>query len=75
MRVIQKILFTSAMVVGLSVAAFGQKDDKKPTPPKPQPPVVNPQPKNPPPKDNPKPIKPGMAMAMVIWKSEAGETA
>lgn len=72
MRVIKKILFTFAMVVGLSVAAFAQKDPKPP-PPKEKPPVVTPQPKNPPPKDNPKPIKPGMAM--VIWKSEAGETA
>lgn len=72
MRVIQKILFTFALVAGLSFAAFAQKDDKKPIPPKPRPPVVNPQPKDPP-KENPKPIKPGMAMA--IWKNEAGESA
>ncbi|HQZ96359.1 MAG TPA: hypothetical protein PLP21_08570 [Pyrinomonadaceae bacterium] len=73
MRVIQKILFTFALVAGLSFAAFAQKDDKKPTPPKPQPPVVNPQPKNPPPKESEKPKKPGGSMA--IWKNEAGETA
>lgn len=59
------------MGIGLSVAAFAQKDEK-PRPPKPTPPVVTPPVKNPPPKDT-KPIKPGMAM--VIWKSEAGETA
>ncbi len=71
MRVFNKILFTSAMVVGLSLSAFAQKDDKKP-PPKPQPPVVNPQPKNPPPKDD-KPKKPGNYS--VVWKYEESESA
>jgi hypothetical protein len=59
MRKIQKFLFIIAMVAGLSVGAFAQKDDKKP--PKPTPPVVNPQPK-PPPKDD-KPKKPGNEIA------------
>ena len=61
------------MVLGLSFAAFAQKDPPKPPPPKPQPPVVNPQPKNPPPKESEKPKKPSEAVA--IWKNETGETA
>ncbi|MFT3744508.1 MAG: hypothetical protein QM785_09440 [Pyrinomonadaceae bacterium] len=74
MRVIQKFLFTFAMVAGLSIAAFAQKEEK-PRPPKPTPPVVTPPVKNPPPKESekPKPIKPGSAM--VIWKNESGENA
>ena len=72
MRVLQKILFTFAMVVGLSVAAFAQKDDPKKPPPKEKPPVVNPAPTKPPP-DSKKPKKP--ASALVIWKSETVETA
>jgi hypothetical protein len=59
----KKILFTFALVVGLSVATFAQKDEKKP-PPKPSPPVVNPQPK-PPPKDSDKPKKPSEAIAFI----------
>lgn len=71
MRSMKKILFTFAMVVGLSVAAFAQKDgDKKP--PKPPPPVVNPQPK-PPPKDNDKPKKPGSELAYLRFKLEGSE--
>lgn len=73
MKVIQKIIFTFAMVTGLSVAAFAQKDNPKPPPPKEKPPVVVPQPKNPPPKDSDKPKKPSSEMAM--WKQETGETA
>ena len=72
MRVIQKILFTFAIVAGLSVAAFAQKDPKPP-PPKETPPVVIPKPKSPPPKENDKPKKPGNGMA--IWKNNDGETA
>lgn len=66
MKVIQKILLTFAMVLGLSFAAFAQKESPKP-PPKEKPPVVTPQPKNPPPK------KPGEALA--IWKEKTSETA
>ena len=72
MRYIQKILFTFAMVLGLSFAAFAQKD-QKPPPPKEKPPVVTPQPKNPPPKESEKPKKPAEAMA--LWKDERPETA
>lgn len=63
MRAMKKILFTAAMVAGLSAGVFAQKDEKKP-PPKPSPPVVNPQPK-PPPKDNDKPKKPAFAFVIV----------
>lgn len=70
MRSMKKILFTFAMVAGLSVGAFAQKDEKKP-PPKPSPPVVNPQPK-PPPKDD-KPKKPGTAVAFVRERSFGSE--
>ena len=69
MKVLQKILFTFAMVIGLTFAVSAQKDDKKP--PKPPPPVVTPQPKPPP--DSNKPKKPGEAVA--VWKSENGDTA
>ena len=72
MRVLQKILFTFAMVVGLSLAVSAQKDDPKKPPPKEKPPVVNPAPTKPPPDSN-KPKKP--ASAFVIWKSERDETS
>lgn len=67
MRVVKQILFTLAMVVGLSLAVFAQKDDQKKPPPKDNPPVVNPGDKRPP-RDNPpkndpnKPKKPGFAI-------------
>ncbi len=54
------------MVVGLTFAVSAQKNDDQKKPPKPPPPVVTPQPK-------PPPKKPGEAI--VIWKSEMGETA
>ena len=61
------------MVACFSLVAFAQKDgDKKPTPPKGTPPVVTPAPTKPPPDPN-KPKKP--SSAMVIWKSDTGETA
>ena len=53
MRVLQKILFTLAMVVGLSVVGFAQKDDQKKVP-KQAPPVITPAPKPPPKKDDKK---------------------
>lgn len=71
MRSMKKILFTFAMVAGISVGAFAQKDEKKP-PPKPSPPVVNPQPK-PPPKDNEKPKKPDNAFAFHRIKNPVSE--
>ena len=74
MKVLQKILFTFAMVIGLTIAATAQNDPKKP-PPKDPPPVINPQPKNPPPQKppEPKPIKPSGGEA--VWKNETGEAA
>lgn len=73
MRVIHNILFTFAMVVGLTISMSAQqpKGDKKPTPPKGDPPVVNPAPPKNPPSDKPK--KP--SMAFVVWKNETGTTA
>jgi len=72
MKVIQKILFTVAMVVGLSLSVSAQKGDEKKPPPKGTPPVVTPGPKNPPPKGNPdKPKKPGFAL--VVWKSDLAD--
>ena len=56
MRVLQKILFTLAMVAGLSIAAFAQKDEPKKPPPKGNPPVVTPGIKKPP-KGDDKPKK------------------
>ena len=74
MRVIQKILFTCAMVVGLAMTASAQRDDQKKPPPK-DPPVVTPQPKNPP-KENPPPEKPKKpAYAFGIWTHSNGGSA
>jgi hypothetical protein len=72
MRVLQKILFTFAMVAGLSIAVFAQKeDDKKPkTPPKSSPPVVNPAPTKPPPNKSKKSDN-----AMIVWKEELDHRA
>lgn len=67
MKLMKQTLMIFAMVVGLSAAAFAQKDDKKP-PPKEKPPVVTPQPKNPPPDQN-KPKKPNSEFS-VIWKQD-----
>lgn len=69
MKILQKILVMSALVVGVSVTAFAQKDDKRP--PKEKPPVVNPQPK---PAPTPEPKKPKPNVAEAAWKSEMGET-
>ena len=57
MRVLQKILFTFAVVIGLSIAVSAQKsDDQKKPPPKGNPPVVTPGKKRPP-KNDEKPLK------------------
>ena len=76
MRVIQKILLTFAMVVGLSLAVWAQKDNPKKAPPKGTPPVVTPQPKPPPretPKEKPKKDKP--AFSFLARKIESTETS
>lgn len=71
MRVLQKMLFTFAMVVGLSIAASAQnRDDQKKPPPKPAPPVVNPAPTKPPPN---KPKK--SDSAIIMWKEDSGLSA
>jgi len=63
MRVLQKFIFMFAMIVGLSVVSFAQKQDPKKPPPKPPPPVINPGDNKKPPKDdNKKPHKPDSAM-------------
>jgi hypothetical protein len=69
MKVIHNILFTFAMIVGLTLSMSAQqKDPKKPTPPKQDPPVVNPAPKNPKPE---KPKKP--SSAIIVWKNYVGK--
>lgn len=68
MKVLQKILCTFAMVIGLSMAVSAQKtDDQKKPPPKPPPPVINPGQK--PPKPDDKPKKPGMAFVVASKES------
>ncbi len=76
MRFIQKILFTFAIVVGLSVAVSAQKGDPKKPPPKGTPPVVTPQPK-PPPRENPPPDKPKkpVMIALAVETSRSSEMA
>jgi outer membrane biosynthesis protein TonB len=56
----KKLLFTFAIILVSSFAAFAQKGDEKP-PPKPKPPeiVVQPKPK---PAPTPKPEKPSLAV-------------
>ncbi|MFM9905484.1 MAG: hypothetical protein ACKVQJ_13050 [Pyrinomonadaceae bacterium] len=74
MKILQKIIFTFAIVAGFSLAVSAQNDTKKP-PPKDPPPVVTPQPKPPPqnpPSDSNKPKKP--SFALFIRKNETGET-
>ena len=56
------------LALGLSVVAFGQKDDKKSIP-KPPPPVIKPGEK---PKSDDKPKKPNTVMA--VWKQQETET-
>ena len=72
MKFLEKILISIAMIVGLSVGAYAQKDGGKKPPPKDPPPVVTPQPKNPPtqrpPSDGNKPKKP--ASGLLFWKQE-----
>lgn len=69
MKVLHKILFTFALVGGLSFAVAAQKEDKKP--PKPPPPVIKPGEGKKPPKNDDKPKKP--AMALIAAKIGTGE--
>jgi hypothetical protein len=73
MKALQKILFTFAMVVGLSIAVSAQKHDnpKKP-PPKDNPPVVNPTVK-PPPKGDERPPKRPRSALIALPKEILGE--
>ncbi len=62
MKNLKHILLTITLVVGFSITASAQKDEKKP-PKKPNPPVVPVEPKKPKdekPKDNDKGKKPGI---------------
>jgi len=68
MKVLQKLLFTFAMIAGLSLAVSAQKD--KP-PPKPPPPVVTPGDKKPP-KGDDKPKKPNSGV-VAIWVRTEGD--
>jgi len=71
MKVLQKILFTVSMVVGLSLSVWAQKEaPKKDPPPKGTPPVVTPVPKAPPPKE-PEKKKPNSEVA--VWKNDSDE--
>ena len=56
MKVLEKILLTFAMVIGLSLAVSAQKGDDQKKPPKTKPPVVTP-PNKKPPKNEDKPKK------------------
>ncbi len=62
MKNLKHILLAIALIVGMSISASAQKDEKKP-PPKERPPVVPVEPKKPKedkPKDNDKGKKPGI---------------
>lgn len=69
MKILQNILITCALALGLSGVASAQKDDKRP--PKERPPVVNPQPK---PAPTPEPKKPKPNATSLVWKNDVGET-
>ena len=62
MNTLKQILFTFAVVIGLSIAISAQKNDEQKKPPvKDPPPVVNPREKPPPrekPREGDKPKKP-----------------
>lgn len=51
---LKKLLFTTILVIGCSLFAFGQQDDGKKPPPKENPPKIEPKPKETP-KPTPKP--------------------
>ncbi len=68
MKVLQNILFTFAMVVGLSLGVSAQKDGDKKPPPKNPAPRIDPAPPKP-------PKKPGGNAFVVIWKNDTGYMA
>jgi hypothetical protein len=69
MNTLKQILFTFAVVVGLSIGISAQKNnDQKKPPPKPPPPVVNPGGEKPPKPRDDKPKKPGMAYSFLPAK-------
>lgn len=75
MKFLQKIIFLTGVMIGLSLSAYAQRDDPKKPPPKEKPPVVTPQPKNPPPKeDSRKPKKPEFAAAALSGVARAYES-
>jgi hypothetical protein len=71
MNTFKQILFTFAVVIGLSIAVSAQKnEDQKKPPPKPPPPVVNPGGQKPPKPREEKPKKPGMASSFLQAKEK-----
>ncbi|MGB7208580.1 MAG: hypothetical protein WBD27_07965 [Pyrinomonadaceae bacterium] len=74
MNTLKQILFTFAVVIGLSIGILAQRnDDQKKPPPKEPPPTVNPRGEKPPPRNPPreeKPKKPGMAYSLVQAKEK-----
>ena len=68
MKFLKHFTFSLIAVLGLSLAAFAQKDGPKKPPPKDPPPKINPsRPKDPPPKG---PKKPGMSAVILIIRDE-----
>lgn len=65
---LQKILGTCILALGMSIVASAQGDDKDKRPPKEKPPVVNPQPK---PAPTPEPKKPKPNTSFLVWRNEA----
>ena len=73
MKVLQKILSTFAIVIGLTLAISAQKnDDQKKPPPKVKPPVVTPGNKRPPKNNDDKPRKSSANLIIASKKSWAG---
>jgi hypothetical protein len=68
MKVLPKILLTFAMVVGLSLAVFAQKDEQK-VPRKQKPPVITPAPAKPAPKKEDKNKKSSIDILLVPKES------
>ena len=70
MNTLKQLIFTFAVVIGLSIAVSAQKDDQRRPPPKDPPPTVNPPREKPPPQkppgDEKKPKKPEMAFAILL---------
>jgi hypothetical protein len=76
MKRFNQIIFTLAMVIGMTLSVSAQKDDQKRPPPKDNPPKIDVPPKNRPPRGNPpkgddKPKKPEMSFYLVNVKKES----